>query len=60
MEGASIAHTAWRNNVPFVILRAISDKADDSAQMDYPTFEAIAAHRCAEVTKNLARQLKNA
>ena len=60
MEGASIAHTAWRNNVPFVILRAISDKADDSAEMDYPTFEAIAAHRCAEVTMNLARQLKNA
>ena len=60
MEGASIAHTAWRNQVPFVILRAISDKADDSAQMDYPTFEKIAAHRCAEVTKNLARQLKNA
>ena len=60
MEGASIAHTAWRNNVPFVILRAISDKADDSAEMDYPTFEAIAAHRCAEVTMNLALQLKNA
>ena len=60
MEGASIAHTAWRNGVPFVILRAISDKADDSAEMDYPTFEKIAAHRCAEVTKNLARQLKAA
>ena len=57
MEGAAIAHTAWRNNVPFVILRAISDKADDSAEMDYPTFEKIAAHRGAEVTKNLARQL---
>ena len=60
MEGAAIAHAAYRNNVPFVILRAISDKADDSAEMDYPTFEAIAAHRCAQVTRNLARQLKNA
>ena len=50
MEGAAIAQTAYRNGVPFVILRAISDKADDSAQMDYPTFERIAAHRCAEVT----------
>jgi len=46
--------------VPFVILRAISDKADDSAEMDYPTFERIAAHRCAEVTRHLARQLKAA
>ena len=60
MEGAAIAHTAYRNGVPFVILRAISDKADDSAEMDYPTFEAIAAHRCAEVTMNMAAQLKKA
>ncbi len=57
MEGAAIAHTAWRNDRPFVILRAISDKADDSAQMDYPTFEAIAARRCAAVTAALAKML---
>lgn len=49
MEGAAIAHTAYRNDVPFVVIRAISDKADDSAQMDYPTFEALAAVRCANV-----------
>ncbi len=57
MEGASIAQTAYRNRVPFVILRAISDKADDSAEMDYPTFEAIAAQRCANVAMNLAKEL---
>lgn len=56
MEGAAIAQTAYRNGVPFVILRAISDKADNSAHMDYPTFERIAAHRCAEATLSLARQ----
>jgi len=39
MEGAAIAQGAYLNNIPFVILRAISDKADDSATMDYPTFE---------------------
>lgn len=57
MEGAAIAHTAWKNDVPFVIIRAISDKADDSAQMDYPTFEAAAARRCAQVTQTLAKCL---
>ena len=39
MEGAAIAQAAYLNKVPFVIVRAISDKADDSASMDYPTFE---------------------
>jgi len=39
MEGAAIAQAAYNNALPFLIIRAISDKADDSAQMDYPTFE---------------------
>ena len=57
MEGAAIAHAAWRNGVPFVILRAISDKADDSAEMDYPTFELIAAQRSTQVTQTMAKKL---
>lgn len=57
MEGAAVAHAAWRNGVPFVIIRAISDKADDSAEMDFPTFEAIAAKRCAAVTCAMAGEL---
>lgn len=60
MEGAAIAHTAYRNGIPFVILRAISDKADNSAEMDYPTFEAIAADRCARVTLAMAKCIKEA
>ena len=55
MEGAAISHAAYRNGVPVVVIRAISDKADDSAQMDYPTFEAIAAKRCAEVVRTMAK-----
>ncbi len=56
MEGASIAHAAYLNHVPFVIIRAISDKADDSAEMDYPTFEkAAAAHSAALVEHMLPR-----
>ena len=58
MEGAAIAHSAYLNGIPFIIIRAISDKADDSAEMDYPTFERIAAHRCAAVTMQLAAALK--
>ena len=57
MEGTAIAHAAYRNQIPVVIIRAISDKADDSAEMDYPTFEAIAAKRCAAVTEYLSARL---
>jgi len=57
MEGAAIAQTAYRNGIPFVILRCISDKADNSAEMDYPSFEAMAAQRCAQVAIALANAL---
>ena len=40
MEGAAIAQAAYLNGIPFLIIRAISDKADDSAGMDYAAFEA--------------------
>jgi len=39
MEGAAIAHAAYLNRISCVIIRAISDKADNSASMDYPTLE---------------------
>ena len=42
MEGAAIAQAAYLNQIPCLIIRAISDKADDSANMDYSVFEAKA------------------
>ncbi len=57
MEGAAIAQTAYLNGIPFVILRAISDKADDSAVMDYPTFERKAAEHCVKLVKGLVTRL---
>lgn len=57
MEGAAIAQACSRNGIPYVIIRAISDKADNSASMDYPTFERQAAHRCAQVTRTFAAML---
>lgn len=57
MEGASIAHTSYLNGLPFVIIRAISDKADDSAQMDYPTFETAAAKHCAALVEEMLKNM---
>lgn len=39
MEGAAIAQVAYLNELPFLIVRAISDKADNTACEDYPQFE---------------------
>jgi len=53
MEGAAIAHVAYLNKVPCVIIRAISDKADNSAEMDYPSFEKRAIEQSVRLMKNL-------
>lgn len=57
MEGAAIAQTASLNGVPFVILRAISDKADDSATMDYPAFEKQAIANSVILLKELVADI---
>ena len=57
MEGASIAHGATLNGVPFVIIRAISDKADGSAEMDYPTFERQAAQHSARLVEAICKNI---
>lgn len=53
MEGAGIAHAAYLNKVSYVIIRAISDKADNSATMDYPTFERQAIAHSVRLMKEL-------
>ncbi|WP_304426664.1 5'-methylthioadenosine/adenosylhomocysteine nucleosidase [uncultured Adlercreutzia sp.] len=57
MEGAAVAQVCTVNHVPFAIVRAISDKADGSAAVDYPTFEAQAAHDCAALTQAMVALL---
>lgn len=57
MEGAAIAHTAHNNGVPFLIIRAISDKADNSATEDYPAFEAKAIRHTVRLVCALAKEL---
>ena len=57
MEGASIGHSAYLNSIPFVVLRSISDKADDSAEMDFHSFEVEAAKRSMEIVKKMVQKL---
>ncbi len=49
METAAIGFTAWRNSIPFVSVRCISDLADDHGEESYESFEQRAANRVAEI-----------
>lgn len=53
MEGASIAHVARVNNLPFVVIRAISDFADEEAEDSFDSFEQVAARRAAYIVKEI-------
>ncbi len=59
MEGAAIAQVAHLNNVPFVIVRAISDKADGSDSQLYEEFEQKAAQNCARIVEHVLSSFVN-
>ncbi|MCR5236936.1 MAG: 5'-methylthioadenosine/adenosylhomocysteine nucleosidase [Lachnospiraceae bacterium] len=58
MEGGAIAQACYLNDIPFVIIRAISDKADDSEEMSYEVFKKNAAERCASVVRYMIIHMK--
>ena len=43
MEGAAVAHACWINEIPFVIIRCMSDMADDDGESIYSFNENEAA-----------------
>lgn len=50
MEGGAIGHVAFLNHVPFVVIRCISDLADDEAETTYEEFEKAASIQSAKIT----------
>lgn len=57
MEGAAIAHACYLNKVPFLILRAMSDKADGTAHENFEVFCQEAAVNSSNIVKNMLRNL---
>lgn len=57
MEGAAIAQTAYLNQIPFLIIRAISDKADNSAEMSYAEFEEVAIKNTVKLLNGLVARI---
>lgn len=56
MEGAAIAQAAYINQVPFLIIRCISDMADDGGENTYSFNEETAANICAEFVLNFIKK----
>lgn len=57
MEGAAIGHVCAMNDVPFGVLRAISDGADSDSHMDYWTFCNMAANNSIKIIKGLLTRM---
>ena len=57
MEGAAIGQAAYLNQIPYLVIRAISDKADDSAHMDYPAFEREAIRHTVNLVESMVKRL---
>lgn len=57
MEGAAIAHVCYLNKTPFVVIRAMSDKADGSADVTYEEFVGQAAHNSKDIVLRMLRNI---
>ncbi len=57
MEGAAIAQAAYCNGIPFLVIRAISDKADGSAPADYSAFEKKAIEHSVRLTGAMMKEI---
>jgi adenosylhomocysteine nucleosidase len=57
MEAAAIAHTCEINHVPFLCIRAISDKADHSANISFTGFLVAATANYGKIFDLVIRQL---
>ena len=56
MEGGAIAHVCHVNRIPFLIIRAISDSADNSSHVDYEIFEKKAIENSVRLSAAIAER----
>jgi adenosylhomocysteine nucleosidase len=57
MEGGAIGHVSSINDIPFLVIRSISDGADDDATKNYEEFESVAANRSASIVIEIVKGL---
>lgn len=57
MEGSAVAQVCYMNNVPYVVIRSMSDKADGSAHVNFPEFTVKASKRSHEIVNYMLGRL---
>lgn len=57
MEGGSIAHVCYLNHIPFVVIRSISDNANNGAHMDFEKFTPIAVKNSTSILKKIIEKI---
>jgi adenosylhomocysteine nucleosidase len=58
MEGAAVAQVCHDFDVPYAVIRTISDCADDAAHVDFPRFiETVARHYSLAIVREVLREL---
>lgn len=57
MEGAAVGHVCAQNNVPFCVIRCMSDTADGDSKIDYAEFSKKAGESSAEILINMINSL---
>lgn len=57
MEGAAVAHTAMLNDIPFVIIRSISDKANKEATVNFVEFVQTVANESNEIVTSMLKAI---
>ena len=53
MEGAAVAQACALNDIPFLIVRAVSDKADGSGKVNFEEFAAKSATNASALVKRI-------
>ncbi len=57
MESSAISHVCTKFNVPFLIIRSISDLIGKSNEMDYDKFSYLASNKSCDVVLNIIQSI---
>lgn len=58
MEGAAVGHVCYLNHVPFLVIRAISDNANEKASLNYEQFLSLAKDKTHMLIKAMLPKMK--